>query len=226
VDRLSAVPPRLTPLREMQLVEDHRRGDPEAIAELLQAYQRRIYGVCMRMMGEEDSARDLTQETLVKVLEGLEGYDGRARLSTWIVRIAMNCCLSELRRRKVRRRHVLGAGPAGEPGSGSGTVREAGHAAADLPAQAARSPSGHLAARELAPAEGVEQAETAAALIRALATLDPEMRAVLVLRDLQDLDYQQIGVVLGIPVGTVKSRLFRARLAMRAALEAPGRGSG
>jgi RNA polymerase sigma-70 factor (ECF subfamily) len=209
----ATVPPKITPLHELQLVERHRRGDPGAITELLQAYQRRIYGVCRRMMGEDDSARDMTQEALVKVLEGLDSYDGRSKLSTWIIRVAMNCCLTELRRRTVRRRHDRPAPPATGEAGALGRGPETG---------SWRSASGEPRGGELPPARSVEQAETTATLLRALARLDPDMRCILVLRDLQDLDYQQIGAVLDIPVGTVKSRLFRARLALRSALESMG----
>jgi RNA polymerase sigma-70 factor (ECF subfamily) len=189
-------PPRLTPLRELQLIEDYQRGRPEAIEELLRAYQRRVYAVCYRMVRNPDEAADLTQDALVRILEGLHSYDGRAALSTWVIRVTMNCCLSHLRKQKLRRHGSLDepSGPGDEPWS------------ARLEAEG-----------ELSAAGRVEQAEMRAALLRALRELDPDMRAILVLRDFQELDYQQIGEVLEIPIGTVKSRLFRARVALREA---------
>jgi RNA polymerase sigma-70 factor (ECF subfamily) len=201
-------PSRLTPLRELQLIEAYQEGRPEAIEELLRAYQRRVYAVCYRMIRSADEAADLTQDALIKIMEGLHSYDGRAALSTWVIRVTMNCCLSHLRKERLRRHGSLDepSGSAEEPWS------------ARLPAEG-----------ELSAARHVEQAEMRAALLRAMQELDPDMRAILVLRDLQDLDYQQIGEVLGIPIGTVKSRLFRARLALRAAARlelnepAPGR---
>jgi RNA polymerase sigma-70 factor (ECF subfamily) len=194
----------LTPLRELQLVQAHRRGDTEAIAELLRGYQRRIYAVCYRMVRDEHDARDLAQDAMVKVIQGLDGYDGRSKLSTWIIRVSMNCCLSHLRKQRLRRHGSLegdladrGGGPSAGAGGGG----------------------------ELPPARGVEQREMRGILSRALGSLDPQMRSVLVLRDMQDLEYSQIAEVLGVPVGTVKSRLFRARVALREALEAEsGRG--
>ena len=188
----------LSPLREMQLVEASRAGDAEAVAELLRAYQRRVFGVCYRMVRHPEDAADLTQDTLIRIMEGLPGFDGRAAFSTWVIRIAMNCCLSHLRRQKVRKAGSLDepGGPAGEPlGARIASKRE---------------PQGP---------GGVEQNEMRAALLAGLQELDPQMRAVLVLRDLQDLDYQQITEVMGIPVGTVKSRLFRARAALRRATD-------
>jgi RNA polymerase sigma-70 factor (ECF subfamily) len=200
-------PRRLTPLRERQLAQACQDGDPEALAELLDAYQRRVYAICYRMVRNRDEAADLTQDALIRIMEGIGGYDGRAAVSTWAIRVTINCCLSRLRREKLRRHGSLDeAGPTDEPWSAS------------LANLGELSPHGH-----------VEQAERKTALLRALGRLDPQMRAVLVLRDLQDLDYVQIGEVLDVPVGTVKSRLFRARTALRVATEAemePGRPGG
>jgi RNA polymerase sigma-70 factor (ECF subfamily) len=191
-------PPRLTPLRELQLIDAYRAGSHEALADLLRGYQRRVYSICYRMVRNPDEAADLTQESLVRVMEGLESYDQRAALSTWVIRVTMNCCLSHLRRQKLRRHGSLD-----EPGGG------------DDDPWSARLPSG----RELSAERHVEQAELRVVLARALKDLDPQMRAILVLRDLQELDYQQIGDILDVPIGTVKSRLFRARAALRAAAE-------
>jgi len=179
----------LTPLVELQLLESHRGGDPEALGRLLAAYQHRIYAVCWRMVHNEQDARELSQDALVKVLQGVESYDGRSRLSTWIVRVTINCCLSHLRRQRLRR-----------------------HGGLEGPAEPA-------APVELAPLERVQQSEMRTALRQALLALDPDSRAVLVLRDLQELEYDRIADVLEVPVGTVKSRLFRARLALRLAVE-------
>src|SRR5262245_15871118 len=191
--RVSQVPEgaegTLTPLVELQLLESHRGGDPEALGRLLGAYQRRIYAVCYRMVHHEQDARELAQDAMVKVLQGLETYNGRSRLSTWMIRVTINCCLSHLRRQRLRR-----------------------HGSLEGPLEV-------TAPLELAPAGRVQQFETRRALQRALGTLEPEARAVLVLRDLQDLEYHRIAEVLEVPVGTVKSRLFRARLALRAAIE-------
>jgi RNA polymerase sigma-70 factor (ECF subfamily) len=189
----------MTPLRELQLVQAHRRGNAEAIGELLGAYERRIYAVCLRMVRNEHDARDLAQDTMVKVIQGLDGYDGRSKLSTWIIRVSMNCCLSHLRKQRLRRHGSLERDWAEEA---TGAFGAGG------------------APRELQPARGVEHTEMQGILSRALGSLDPQMRAVLVLRDMQDLEYGQIAEVLNVPVGTVKSRLFRARVALRTAVEA------
>ncbi|MHC5008664.1 MAG: RNA polymerase sigma factor [Planctomycetota bacterium] len=190
---------RLTPLRELQLVQAHRRGDADAMSELLRSYERRIYSVCYRMVRDEHDARDLAQDAMVKLLQGLDSYDGRAKLSTWVIRISLNCCLSHLRKQRLRRH---GSIDRDWPQGAGGPVLAAG------------------AGRELLPTGGVERTEMQNILSRALGSLDPQMRAVLVLRDMQDLEYSQIAGVLDIPVGTVKSRLFRARMALRTAVEA------
>lgn len=185
--------PSATDRAELALVDAWRHGDSRAIAELLRGYQARVYAVCFRMLRSPDEAKDLTQDALVKVLEGLNSYDGRSQLSTWIIRVAMNCCLSHLRKQKVRRH---------------GSLDDRGRAGERLVEGTEHGATGR-----------VEHDERRAALLRGLNRLDPEVRAILVLRDTQDLEYQQIGEVLGIPVGTVKSRLFRARMALRELVE-------
>ena len=97
----------LTPLREQQLLQAWRSGRADALAELLRGYQGRIYGVCYRMLRNHDEATDLAQDALVKVLEGIDSYNGRSQLSTWIIRVAMNCCLSHLRKQRLRRHASL-----------------------------------------------------------------------------------------------------------------------
>lgn len=198
----------MTPLRELRLVEQYRAGGCEAkaaLTELIQGYQRRVYSICYRMVRNPDDAADLTQDALIKMIEGLESYDGRSKLSTWAIRVTLNCCLSHLRRQRLRGHQSLdriaaqteaGTEPPGNTNWG----------------QSSRS--------EPSPVQGVEQAQRRSTVLRALDALEPDTRAILVLRDLQDLDYQQLAEVFDVPVGTVKSRLFRARAALRDAIEA------
>jgi RNA polymerase sigma-70 factor, ECF subfamily len=198
---------RLTPLRELQLIEAYRAGGPashKAMTELLAGYQRRIYSVCFRMVRRPEDAADLTQDVLLKLVENLSSYDGRSKLSTWVIRVAMNASLSHLRRQKTR-----------ETGS-LDTVGRADGSSAEAPAR--RMP----AAREPSPVQGVEQQQQRTLALQALNRLDADTKAILVLRDLQDMDYQQLAEVLDVPIGTVKSRLFRARAAFREAFEAVG----
>jgi RNA polymerase sigma-70 factor (ECF subfamily) len=157
------------------------------------------------MLRDHEQAADLTHDALIKVIEGLDRYDGRAKLSTWVIRVTMNCCLSHLRKQKLRRHASLD-----EPIEGGGTMGQ------NLGSEMGVNPGGMA---EPTGAERVERTEEEEVLVAALAAIDPQMRAVLVLRDLQGLDYQQMTEVLGLPVGTVKSRLFRARTALRTQVE-------
>ncbi len=205
-------------LHDLRLVAAIRAGEPRAWHELLTRYQDRLYGVCLRVIGDSPKSRqtatDLTQDALVKIIQGLSTFDGSAKLSTWMIRVTMNVCLSHLRSQKLRRHGSLdapaggssGRGLGGGPDSGSGSG--GGATLGDL-----------LAHREPNPAERVSHEQTRMMVTAALATIDPEQRALLVLRDAKGLDYQQIAQVLDVPVGTIKSRIFRARLALREACE-------
>jgi RNA polymerase sigma-70 factor (ECF subfamily) len=162
------------------------------------------------MVRDRELATDLTQDAFVKVIQGLHSYDGRAKLSTWMIRVTMNVCLSRLRSEKLRRHASLEAmaeRPRGGSEEGSG-----GLTAADQFSQI----------REQSQDESVEFHEDRERVLRALSTLDPDQRAVLILCDCRGLPYEQIAEVLGVAVGTVKSRLFRARAALRDAVEAMG----
>lgn len=206
----SFAPPRLTPLRELQLLEVSRAGGTDAhkaLTELLAAYQRRIYSVCFRMLRRPEDAADVTQDVLLKLVENLSSYDGRSKLSTWIIRVAMNASLSHLRRQKTRETQSLGAGSHIDVEGGAG------------PAEPRTPPP---ASREPSPLQSVQQDQQRTLVLRALESLDADTRAILVLRDTQDMDYQQLAEVFDVPIGTVKSRLFRARAAFREALEALG----
>ncbi len=188
----------------MEWVRAIQQGESSSLAPLLTRYQDRLFGVCMRMVNDRDLAADLTQDAMIKVIEGLGSYDGRAKLSTWMIRVTMNVCLSRLRAERVRR-----------------------HASLDAPTE--RGPTGFgLGGRadawtgeggEPAPTESVERDEVRRRVSAALLRVAPEQRAILVLRDCRGLDYEQIAEVLAVPVGTVKSRLFRARGALREVLE-------
>jgi RNA polymerase sigma-70 factor (ECF subfamily) len=192
--------PLLSPERERQLVDLVQGGDRGALGELLGAYHKRVYHVCLRMVSNHDDASDLTQETLLRAVKHVDGFRGGSSFSTWLLRIGMNLCVSHLRRGKVRSaislEHEIGAGDQATP----------------LKNLIASN-------REQSPGESVEKQEQIKLLMAALETLDPPLRSIILLRDLQGMDYQQIAEVLSVPVGTVKSRLFRARLALRRSLE-------
>jgi RNA polymerase sigma-70 factor, ECF subfamily len=178
------------------LVAAIRAGDQKAWTALLTRYQNRLYTVCFRMVRDREAAFDLTQESLVKVIQGMPRFDGRAKLSTWMIRITMNVCLSHLRSEKLRRHASLSA-PMGRQGE---------------PMEFADEWEPNAAGR-------VESEDDRRRVLAGLDMLEPDQRAILVLRDCRGLDYDQIAGVLDLPVGTVKSRLFRARAALREAVE-------
>jgi RNA polymerase sigma-70 factor (ECF subfamily) len=200
--------------QERALFHAWRAGDRDALAELLELHQARIYAVCLGMTGDSDLAQDLAQDALVKVIQGLPGFGFRSRLSTWITRVAINVCLSDRRKRRLRRTISLNAvqtpgKPAG--GVGGGADRSGPSLGANLPDS-----------REPAPGQVVQSREECERLRSALIGLEPQQRAILILRDGQGFDYSEIASILEIPEGTVKSRLFRARLALRSELERLG----
>jgi RNA polymerase sigma-70 factor (ECF subfamily) len=183
-----------------KLVQRIRAGDPDAWASLITTYQDRLYSVCVRMVRDRELATDLTQDSFVKIIQGLPSFDGRAKLSTWMIRITMNVCLSKLRSEKLRRHASVDAIREGNPRSAAG-----GHEFSQ--------------ARELSPSGGVEAHEDRARVLRALQTLEPDQRAVLILADCQGHSYEEIAAAFNVAVGTIKSRLFRARTALRDAVE-------
>lgn len=190
---------------DLALIEAVRAGGRDAMGLLLTRYQSRVYGLCYRMVGHRERAADLAQDCLVKVIQNLDKFDGRAQFGTWVYRIAANVCISHLRAEKLRRHASLEAPAGGRAARAEGDETRMG---------------AHLEQRR-EPGAGprVQATEDRSRLLDALATLDGEQRAILVLRDSRGLDYDQIAEVLGVPTGTVKSRLFRARAALRAAIE-------
>ncbi|MEM9419754.1 MAG: sigma-70 family RNA polymerase sigma factor [Planctomycetota bacterium] len=182
---------------ESALIQRVQHGDRAALGELLRGHQRRLYNVCYRMVSHPDDAAELTQDVLLKVVEKIDEFRWDAKLTTWMTRIAMNASISHLRKRKHRQTLSLNQ-PAG--GDDDGRLTLAG---------------GLTDEREPGPEVCVQQHEMLDDLQRAIAGLEDDQRAVLVLRDVEELDYLQIAQTLDLPVGTVKSRLFRARLALR-----------
>lgn len=183
--------------RDLALVEAIRAGDQRAWNELLESYQDRLYTICLRMVSDPELAADLTQDTMVRVIRGLDSFNAESRLSTWIYRIAMNICLSRLRAEKLRR-----------------------HPSLDEPDSRGQEKSSKISQnREPRASLRIQQDERRRLLGDALDRLDPDHRAILVLRDVRGLEYDAIASVLGVALGTVKSRLFRARLALRRAIQ-------
>lgn len=190
---------------EQQLIDQIRGGNRTALGLLLKAQERRLYNVCLRMVSNRDDAAEVCQDTMLKIVQSIDRYRGEAALSTWMIRIAMNTAISHLRKRKLRRTVSLDSSNHGGNG---------GH---DDDPPALRLALGDD--RELGPVSRVETDEMLERLQEAIACIDDDFRAVLVLRDIDEMEYQQIADTLELPIGTVKSRLFRARLALREQME-------
>ena len=167
---------------DQALVAAAQAGDRRALDTLLRRHYDQVHAVCRRIAGSSRDADDAAQEAMISIVRGLPRFDGRAQFSTWAYRIATNAALDELRRRKRR--------PALHVVSDEGTAPE---------------PVDPLADRQVT-AIGDRMAIDAA-----LDELPEEFRAAVVLRDVADLDYAEIAEALGVPVGTVKSRIARGR---------------
>ena len=184
-------------MTERELVDRARAGDQDAFGTLVEDNQRRIYSLCLRMTGDREEAADLTQEAFLNAWRGLGSFQGESSFSTWVYRLAANACIDSLRRRR-RQREAMG-----ELLSLDESWEE-GESARWEAADPAPTPQQALEGRELR--EAVEDG---------LRRLPDHYRQVLVLRELSGLSYQEIAGSLELDLGTVKSRIARARLALR-----------
>jgi RNA polymerase sigma-70 factor (ECF subfamily) len=189
---------------DAELIRKAQAGDRGAYGQLAVRYQDRLYNAIVRMVGDRDEAREITQEALTRGLMKLDSFRGESAPYTWLFRIAMNLAISELRRLQRQRVFSLDA-PSTRSGRGG----------ADTADQAAGLVDRVTRVAQDSPAEQAESRERHQHVLAALGRLDPEYRAVLVMRDVEGFDYQQMADVLALPLGTLKSRLFRARLALR-----------
>lgn len=194
-----AAPPRAR-LPEADLMARAGNGDRAAYGQIVELLQDRLFNAMLRMVGDPEDARELTQESFTRGLEKIDSFRGESSPYTWLFRIAMNLAIGNLR--KAGRRRVFSL-------YGDTSGRSDGDGQAALPLDRL---SQH---REESPAAAAERAERQQAVVAALGRLDAESRAVLVMRDIEGFDYQQMADVLSMPLGTLKSRLFRARLALR-----------
>ena len=178
------------------LISRCRSGDMTAFGALVEKYQHRLFNAVLRMVYNFDDAQELTQEAFVRALKGLKKFRGQAGFYTWLFRIGFNLCINYRRKQ--------------QPVSFS-TFRsqsETGGRQADGLLEMADSESAQ-------PTRQVQLSEEHRRVLDALQQLVPDARAVVVLRDIEELDYAEIATILEIPTGTVKSRLFRARMALR-----------
>jgi RNA polymerase sigma-70 factor (ECF subfamily) len=182
---------------EIGLIRDARGGDLEAFNRLILAYQDRVYNQAYRVLGDHQSADDATQEAFISAYKSLRSFRGGS-FRAWLLRIVTNACYDELRRRK--RKPVTSL----EPVDDSGEEIESPHWIAD---------EGEL------PEDNVLRSELAQAIQGCIDKLPIDFKVVLVLVDVQGMDYQEAAHVIGKPLGTIKSRLARARGRMRECMQ-------
>lgn len=186
----------LASVDEQRLVAAAQRGNLDAFNELVLAYQDRVYNLAYRILGDPAAAEDATQEAFIAAYRTLKDFRGGSFLS-WLLRTVANHCYDELRRQK--RRPAVSWEAFGE-----------------LDEEA----NPFLVNGQPTPEEAAQQAELADFLQDAIRSLPPDQRVVLVLSDVEGMDYEQIARTLRIPLGTVKSRLARARARLRDLLQA------
>lgn len=175
---------------DVLLVSACKKGDQDAFSLLVQRYQRRIFNLVFRMLQNYDEASEITQETFLAAWQGLPAFRGDARFTTWLYRIAYNCALKQLEARK--RDQVLQAALQSEQ-----ALEDEDHCLTHL---------ARLDSQELVQEQ--------------LSQLPPKYRAVLILRHLQDMTYEEMAEVLTVPIGTIKTHLFRARNLLKERLQA------
>jgi RNA polymerase sigma-70 factor (ECF subfamily) len=182
---------------ESGLIRDAQKGDLDAFNRLILAYQDRVYSQAFRVLGDSQSADDATQEAFISAYKHLSSFRGGS-FRAWLLRIVTNACYDELRRRK--RRPITSL----EPVDDAGDEIESPHWIAD---------PGEL------PEDNIVRSELGHAIQNCLDQLPEDFRVVAVLVDVQGLDYLEAAGVIGKPLGTIKSRLARARNRMRECLQ-------
>ena len=189
----------LTREQEVQIVQRVLQGDVNAFEKLVLEYEKSVYAITQRMTGNAEDAADMTQETFIKAYNSLSSFRGDSKFSVWLYRIATNVCLDFLRSRSRKPTVSLSV----EDDDGEEVELD-------------------IADESQSPERLLERGLTRDAVRRGLNALSPEYRQILLLREIQGLSYEEISDVLTLEVGTVKSRIFRARKRLCAFLLADG----
>ncbi|AQS59697.1 sigma-70 family RNA polymerase sigma factor [Desulforamulus ferrireducens] len=180
------------PLEDQLLVERSKKGDREAFEHLVQLYEQKVYTIAYRLMGNHADAADLAQDAFIKIYQALPNFRGDSSFSTWIYHITVNVCRDELRKRQRRPTVSLDD----NNGEGNNYTYE-------------------IRSTAPGPEEMLDRSETQAMIQQCLDSLSDDYRTILVMREIQELAYEEIAEILGCSLGTVKSRLSRARQALK-----------
>lgn len=180
------------PLTDSSLLERCRASDDAAFSEVVTRYKAKLYNYVYRMTGSADDAEDLTQEVFIRMYTSIDSFRGQSSLNTWLFRIAGNLCIDRFRRTKNRNPAFSLDEPLGDD---TGTQE--------------------VADETYAPHRLLENVEMAEQIQAALAKLPDKLRTTLLLHDIEGLPYEEVAEIAGCPLGTVKSRLFNARMQLR-----------
>ena len=184
----------LTNLTDEKLVELAVSRNSEAFGEIVTRWERKIFALCFGMLGREDEARDAAQETFIAAYRGISNFRGEAKVSSWLHRIAVNQCLTTKRRTKTRSEDFLDD----ESGEGERVF---------------------VAPAHRSPANATEATERLAIVRQAVSSLPSDLRQVIVMKEFEEMTFQEISETLDLPLSTVKSRLYTALRQLRMKLE-------
>jgi RNA polymerase sigma-70 factor (ECF subfamily) len=194
-----AAKPDLAAKSDQDIVALARAGEEPAYRELIRRYERPIFSLLYRMVRDRELAEDLAQETFVKALNAIESYRPEFKFSSWIFKIANNAAIDHLRRRELDTLLLEGSPHAETPDAIEATALQIG-------------------ARQESPLDAVEARELGGQIEVAIARLRPEYRSCILLRHVEGRAYEEIAEILGLPLGTVKTYIHRARNELRQAL--------
>jgi RNA polymerase sigma-70 factor (ECF subfamily) len=190
-------PLAMTTLRERMLIRRLQQRDERAFTEMVRLYQHKVFNVVYRMVGSREEAEDVAQEVFVTVFKHIDTFRGDAKFSTWLYRIATNHTRNRMKYLGRRAHNV------------TGELDEAAER------QLAEAQPSSMRPQIAAPDAVLEGLQLERVVQEGIATLEPEHREVMVLRDVENLSYEEIASITGVAEGTVKSRLHRARLALK-----------
>lgn len=184
----------LTNFTDEQLVETAVNEDAEAFGEIVRRWERKIFALCFGMLSREDEARDAAQETFIAAYRNLKNFRGEAKVSSWLHRIAVNQCLTRKRREKTRSESFLDD-------------------------ETKADEKIFVAPAAISPARTTEKNERLKLVRRAVSSLPEDLRQVVVMKEFEEMTFQEIAETLELPLSTVKSRLYTALKQLRIKLD-------